>query len=142
MFKEIKIMKKTLRYLLILIGLVSILSLGAQGLAKMPTASFRSTSTMVGSGSSLPLAANSDVMVTGSTIGSYAPAQISKPRREVGGGDDGWADDDVTPGQGDVAPELPGDLVPIGDVFWPLALFALAFAFVKWKRKRSNHSAN
>lgn len=130
---------KALRYLLIILGMVSVLSVQAQGVAQMQTTPFRSTSTMVGSGSTLPVAAHSGVRVTGATVGTYADASYasrsSRPRR-VGEGE-GFADGDVTPGQGDSGdPGLPGDIVPIGDAVLPLMLMALAFGAVVAVRRR------
>ena len=133
---------KKIKYLLIILGLASFLSVQAQGIAQMPTTPFRSTSTMVGSGSTLPAAANTGVRVTGATVGTYADASYasrsSRPRRGSIGDGGGFADGDDTPGQGDNnPPELPGDLVPIGDAVLPLMLMAMLFAGgVYWRRRR------
>ena len=54
--KELKIMK-ALRYLLIVMGLMSVLSISAQALAQQPEVYMQSTSGMVYSGSQLPSAA-------------------------------------------------------------------------------------
>ena len=137
-FKEIKIMrnevnrahkaKTTLRYLLILIGLVSVLSVQAQGIAQMPTTPFRSTSTMVGSGSTLPVAAHTGVRVTGTKVGTYADAsyasQSSRPRR-IGGNTEGGSGDREDPYKD-----------PIGDAMLPLMLMAMLFAGVIAVRKK------
>ena len=132
---------KKIKYLLIILGMASFLSVQAQGIAQMPTTPFRSTSTMVGSGSTLPVAAHTGVRVTGATVGTYADASYasrsSRPRRVES---DGFADGDNTSGQGDSgAPDLPGDLVPIGDAVLPLLLMAMLFAGgVYWRRKRAD----
>ena len=141
MFKEIKNMK-ALRYLLIVIAMVSVLGVKAQTLAQMPKAQMKSTSGMVYSGSTLPQAAVQGTYVTGTTIGTYNPSNASGPHRAKKE-DDGWADEDPTEGQGDVTPpELPGDLVPIGDAAWPLALLACVYmcarAFLRRKRACGN----
>ena len=62
MFKVLKIMK-TLRYLLIVVAMVSVLGVYAQGLAQEPQAQMTSTSGLVYSGSNLPQAA-----ATGTTL--------------------------------------------------------------------------
>lgn len=123
---------KKIKYLLIILGLASFLSVQAQGLAQMPSSSFRSTSTMVGSGSTLPAAANTGVRVTGPKVGTYSSASYaahsSRPRRV--GEDDGTENEDENPNIGD-----PG--IPIGDAVWPLMVMAMLFAGgVYWRRKR------
>ena len=128
--KELKIMK-ALRYLLIVMGLMSVLSISAQALAQQPEVYMQSTSGMVYSGSQLPSAAAQGTYVTGTTIGTYNPANVNGPHRakkedNPGGG--------FNPGGGEPGP---GDNSepwedPLGDAVWPLALLALAFAFGKW----------
>lgn len=111
-----KIMK-ALRYLLIVMSLVSVLSISAQTLTQLPEAQMYSTSVMMSSGSTLPQAAVEGV----STVGSANEHEqiITGPRR-------------VRPGDNsDPNPD------PIGDAGWPLALCALAFAFGKWVAKRT-----
>lgn len=116
--KELKIMK-TLRYLLIVIGLVSVLSIGAQTLAQKPEVKMTSTSTMVGSGSCLPQAAATGVYTTYETQKSNVHKSPG-PRRALDG------DDDVTVPDDNVDP----DATPIGDA-WPLALLACAYALMR-----------
>ncbi len=121
--KELKIMK-ALRYLLIVMGLMSVLSISAQALAQEPQAQMQSTSIIAGSGSQLPSAAVDGAVLTGTTVGTYTPADAGKtsgPNRARRGLDDG--DDDIDP---------QGQPFPLGDAVWPLALLALAFAFGKW----------
>ena len=123
---------KKIKYLLIILGMASFLSVQAQGIAQLPTTPFRSTSTMVGSGSTLPVAANTGVRVTGATVGTYADASYaahsSRPRRVEGSG---TADDDD--------PDSPGEPAPIGDAVLPLMLMAMLFAGgVYWRRKRAD----
>ena len=114
---------KTLRYLLIMIGLVSVLSLGAQDLAKQPTPEMRSTSAMVSSGSALPQAA-----VTGTkTTYDTRLGRTGNARKTVGG--DGFEDEDE--------PDVPSEPFPMGDAMLPLALCALAYLLWRVARKRT-----
>jgi len=134
--KELKIMK-ALRYLLIVMGLMSVLSISAQALAQEPQAQMQSTSIMAGSGSQLPSAAAQGTYVTGTTIGTYNPANVNGPHRakkedNPGGG--------FNPGGGEPGP---GDNSepwedPLGDVMWPLLALAAAYALLRvYRRKRS-----
>lgn len=123
---------KTLRYLLIVMGLMSVLSISAQALAQQPQAQMHTTSIMAGSGSQLPSAAVQGTYVTGSIPGTYTPANASGPHRAKRG-----ADED----EGDTPPSDPHGPMedPIGDAGWPLALLALAYVCVRafLKRKRA-----
>ena len=134
--KELKIMK-ALRYLLIVMGLMSVLSISAQALAQEPQAQMQSTSIMAGSGSQLPSAAAQGTYVTGTTIGTYNPANVNGPHRakkedNPGGG--------FNPGGGEPGP---GDNSepwedPLGDVMWPLLALVAAYALLRvYRRKRS-----
>lgn len=126
---------KALRYLLIVMGLMSVLSISAQALAQQPQAQMQSTSIMAGSGSQLPSAAVQGTYVTGTTIGTYSPANVNGPHRakkedNPGGG--------FNPGGGEPGP---GDNTepwedPIGDAGWPLAMLAAAYALLRLWRKR------
>lgn len=124
---------KALRYLLIVMGLVSVLSVSAQTLAQQPETHMQSTSVMVSSGSALPQAAVTGVMVTGSEIGSYSPAKSSKPKREVGGGGSTADDED---------PDGPEEPFPVGDAMWPLMVCALAYLIIRVGRKRTREVVN
>jgi hypothetical protein len=119
---------KALRYLLMVVAMVSVLSVKAQSTAQLPEAQMQSTSAMVGSGSTLPQAATTGAYVTGSTVGTYSPAKIhpGQPRR-------GLDDDDE--GEGGSTPK-PGQPFPIGDAVWPLALLACAYLIVRVVRAR------
>ena len=116
MFKEVENMK-ALRYLLMVIAMVSVLSIKAQGTDQLPEVQMQSTSVMVGSGSALPQAA-----VTGVVTTDEAPARanIGQPRRErPGDWDDPYKD-------------------PIGDAVWPLMALAAVYAVLRvYRRKRS-----
>ena len=120
-----KIMK-ALRYLLIVAGLVSVLSVYAQTLAQQPEVKMQSTSVMMTSGSTLPQAAVTGAYVTGSTPETYSITKPGRPRR--GGENDGFEDEDD--------PENPGEPFPIGDAGWPLALCACAYLIWRATRKR------
>ena len=125
---------KKIKYLLIILGMASFLSVQAQGIAQMPTTPFRSTSTMVGSGSTLPVAAHSGVRVTGATVGTYADASYaprsSRPRRV--GENEGTENEDENTHIGD-----PG--LPIGDAVLPLMLMLGAYGvLVYFRRKRAD----
>ena len=123
--KELKIMKKTLRYLLIVMGLMSVLSISAQALAQEPQAQMQSTSVMPSVGSTLPSAAATGAVITGSTPGSYTPASISNgPRRAKKEGD--WEDDDW----GDTGDPYP---TPLGDAVWLLILAAAVYGVYRRK---------
>lgn len=120
---------KALRYLLIVIAMVSFLGANAQGLAQRPEVKMQSTSGMVGSGSQLPSAAAQGTYVTGSIPGTYTPANAaSGPARAKRGGDEG----DTPPSD----PQGPME-DPIGDAGWPLAMLAVAYALLRvYKRER------
>ena len=121
---------KALRYLLIVMSLVSVLSVKAQNTAQLPQVQMQSTSVMVGSGSTLPQAATTGAYVTGSTVGTYSPAKIhpGNVRRDVGGGEGEWEDEDD--------PDNPGEPNPIGDAVWPLMVLACAYLIIRVVRPR------
>ena len=121
---------KALRYLLMVVAMVSVLSVKAQSTTQLPQARMQSTSVMVGSGSALPQAATTGAYVTGSTVGTYSPAKIhpGNVRRDVGGGGS-TADDEE--------PDGPGEPFPIGDAVWPLMVLACAYLIIRVWRKRS-----
>ena len=131
---------KTMRYLLSLIAVLSVLSLSAatfgtpyqapkrrpvyitQTGTPMPTATMSSMdAAMMSSGSTLPMAA-----VTGTTTANdYAPAGPNRAKKE-----DEWED------EGD--PDNPGEPFPLGDAALPLFLLACLYmcarAFLRRKR--------
>ena len=137
---------KTLRYLLIVIGIMSVASVAAATYGKMyqpqrqvsqptrtyaamPTASMSSTGSMMNSGSGLPMAAVSGT----TTANEYAAARIgSRPRRIVGDGDGG--DSGTGYEEGDETQETKEPGTPIGDAVLPLMLMAIGY--VVWKRRR------
>ena len=125
---------KALRYLLMVVAMVSVLSVRAQSTAQLPEAQMQSTSAMVGSGSTLPQAATTGAYVTGSTVGSYSPARMQSGR--PGSIRRGTSDEDG----GDTPPSDPQgpNENPIGDAVWPLLALAAAYAVLRvYRRKRS-----
>jgi len=116
---------KTMKQLLIVIGLVSLLNLLAQDIYAMPEAHMYSTSTMVGSGTSLPQAA-----VTGTSTTYDQSHTPSGPRRIIDEEDekdkenDGWKD--------------PG--LPIGDALLPLLLLAAGYAIYTRRKNKQDPS--
>ena len=121
--KELKIMK-TLRYLLMVVAMVSVLSVKAQSTAQLPEVQMQSTSVMVGSGSALPQAATTGAVLTGETPGTYSAAgHHGHIRRGLDEGDDEGT-------------KKPGQPFPLGDAALPLALLALAYAGVRVFRKK------
>ena len=119
-------MEKTLRYLLIVIAAMAVLSVSAQSMAQQPQAEFHSTSSMVTSGSTLPQAAQSGAYTTYDTeLGTRA----NKPgiRR------DDWEDDPD--------PDNPGEPAPIGDGMWALLFCAAVFSgVIAFRRKRQQRN--
>ena len=118
---EFKIMK-ALRYLLMVVAMVSVLSVTAQSTAQLPQVQMQSTSVMVSSGSTLPQAAATGTVLTSETPGSYSQIRLhgSQPRRSrPGDNEDPYKD-------------------PVGDAVWPLLALAAAYAVLRvYRRKRS-----
>ena len=128
MFKEVENMK-ALRYLLMVVAMVSVLSVKAQSTAQLPEVQMQSTSVMVGSGSALPQAATTGTVLTGETPGTYSAAgHHGHIRRGIDGDDEnekpsGWDDPYKD---------------PIGDAVWPLMALASVYAVLRvYRRKRS-----
>ena len=129
--------KTTLRYLLMMVAVLSVLGLSAQTpkygrtynpqhkqavytsvQAQAPQATMSSTSsTWVSSGSTLPQAAVTGTTTTYDTGGK--PGSIRRSKMD----DDDWEDDPT--------PEPPSEPAPIGDGLWALMVLAGAFAFVR-----------
>ena len=133
--------KTTLRYLLSLVAILSVVSVSAatfgttyqrqrrgiqyaQLSTPMPTLAMSSTgSVMMQSGSTLPMAA-----VSGTTMANdNAPGGPRRAKRDVGGG--GTTDDDEDPDE-------PGEPMPIGDAAVPMMLMAMLFAGVIYTRRK------
>lgn len=116
---------KTLRYLLValVIALASVSALAQFGQPVDTEYHFRSTSSFGGSGSTLPIAAQSGVVVGQTAPGDDSPSTTisSRPRR-VG--------DNDSPGS------EPGQEFPIGDGMWALLFLAMTYvAFGKLRRR-------
>lgn len=108
--ETMKIMK-AMKFLLIVLGLASVLSISAQTFAEQPTVQMHSTSAMMGSGSELPQAALTGTYTTYSS-GSGSSFSPRGPQRSLENGDeedkpDGW--------------DEPFD-EPLGDTPWALML--------------------
>lgn len=119
---------KTIKQLLIVIGLVSALTICAQTMAQQPQMQMQSTSIMMGSGSHLPQAAIEGVTTT------YTPSASnisSGPHRAAAKEDD----EEDTPPQDPPGPNED----PIGDAILPLALLAAAYVLFLARKK---HAAN
>ena len=128
MFKEVENMK-ALRYLLMVVAMVSVLSVKAQSTAQLPEVQMQSTSVMVSSGSALPQAAVTGTYMAGETPGTYSAAgHHGHIRRGIDGDDEnekpsGWDDPYKD---------------PIGDALWPLLVLASVYALLRvYRRKRS-----
>ena len=118
---------KTLRYLLMVMAMVSVLGVYAQGTAQFPEATMQSTSTMVGTGSTLPQAAVTGTTVAGETPAAYAPAGHAGHIRKIGGGNTEGGPEDREDPYAD----------PLGDAALPLALLACAYLIVRVARRRA-----
>ena len=114
-----KIMK-AMKFLLIVLGLASVLSLSAQTFAEQPVVEMHSTSAMIGSGSELPQAAVTGTYTTYSSGPSYAPRG---PQRS--------AENDDTP------PDDPNGPMeePLGDTPWVLMALLVA-GYAVWVGKK------
>ena len=122
---------KALRYLLIMmmVSVASMVFATAQNLAQQPKAEMHSTSGMVYSGSTLPSAAADGTVLTGTTIGTYSPAETTSsngPHKAK----QGWGGE----GEPGDRPEPYED--PLGDAAIPLALLACAYVLARAFLKR------
>ena len=128
---------KTLRYMLIAVALLSVMSASAHMFDKQwgqkPVMEMRSTSTMAYSGSTLPQAA-----ATGVTLATVADVETSTSTRPYHPGhirrgiDD---DDENEKPEGWVDPYKD----PLGDVLWPLMMMAMAYVvYLKSRKKKEN----
>lgn len=111
-------MKTTLRYLLIVVAMVSVLGVYAQNTAKLPDSKMQSTSVMIGSGTALPFAAAEGTYVTGSTLGTYSPAGERSVHIRKGL-------------DGDEDKPKPGQPFPLGDGLWVLMALASVYALMR-----------
>ena len=109
---------KAMKFILIVLGLASVLSLSAQVFAEQPSMQMHSTSTMMGSGSELPQAAVTGTYTTySSSSGSSSGYVPTGPQRGADTGDTNPDD-----------PHGPNEY-PLGDTPWLLMLLlALGYA--------------
>ena len=133
---------KTLKYILSVIAILSVVSVSAATFGTpyrpqqrkasysavqvgMPQATMSSTSTMMYSGSSLPMAAATGI----TTSANYNPAQApgTRPRR-VGENDEFEDETD---------PDVPVNPFPVGDAILPMMLLVAAYgAFLALRRRK------
>ena len=121
-----KIMK-AMKFLLIVLGLASVLSISAQTFAEQPVVQMHSTSTMMGSGSELPQAAVTGTYTTySSSSGSSSGYMPTGPQRGAETGDTNPDD-----------PDGPME-EPLGDTPWVLmALLVAGYAIYIARRQRA-----
>lgn len=121
-FNDMETMKimKTMKFLLIVLGLASVLSISAQTFVEQPVVQMHSTSTMMGSGSELPQAAVTGVSTTYTSDGvgaSYIPTGPQRSGENRPGDNEEPFDD------------------PVGDTPWLLMLLlALGYALREGKK--------
>ena len=123
---------RIMRYLLITFAVMMIslmaVSAKAQTVAQPPQPEFRSTSSMVWSGSTLPQAAQTGAYTTYDTDASgkrYGKAGINRAGGSTGGSTEGGPDDREDP-YGD----------PIGEGMWILVALAACYAaFAAWRKR-------
>ena len=106
---------KAIKQLLIAIGLISVLTISAQTITEYPAPQMHSTSTMVGSGSTLPNAASSGFISADDNLNSSSFNTPSGPRRAKEEGDDTPPD-----------PNGPNEN-PLGDAILPMMLLAVVY---------------
>ena len=117
---------KALRCLLATFAVLTVISVSAQSLAQDPSVQFQSTSSMVGSGSTLPQAAQTGAYTT---YDIDYPGAMGKPGiKRIGGSGSGT--------EGNEAEEStdPSE-TPIGDGVWVLLAFAAGYAVYCIRRK-------
>ena len=120
---------KTMKQLLIVIGLISVLTISAQTITEYPVAQMHSTSTMVGSGSTLPNAASSGFISADDNLNSSSNNTPRGPRRAK-------EEDDTPPAD----PNGPNEN-PLGDAVLPLLLLAAGYAIYTWRKKNKKSAS-
>ena len=124
---------KTLRYLLITFAVMMVVNVQAaqakaQSLAQQPTTEFHSTSTMVGSGTTLPMAVESGAYTT-YDVNASGTRSNKAGIRTVSGGQTGGGPDEREDPYGN----------PIGDGVWAMMMAAAVYGvwcMVYRRRKR------
>ena len=137
-----KTMKQNLAIIaIIVVAAVMALPAAAQqfntfGGAVAPQASFQSTSTMRGSGSSY--SSNPMINRNGTAVYNGAAASYGPHRMKKDDGDPFAEDDDIN--QTTQNPQQPG--TPIGDAVLPLMLCALAYLIFRTRKRAKGERAN
>ena len=134
---------KTLKYIMSVIAILSVVSVSAATFGTpyrpqqrkasysavqvgMPQATMSSTSTMMYSGSSLPMAAATGI----TTSANYNPAQAPGTRPRRVGENDGFDEEDDDP-------DVPVNPFPVGDAVLPMMLLIAAYAaFLALRRRK------
>ena len=113
---------KTIKQLLIVIGLVSALTICAHTMVEQPQLQMQSTSIMMGSGSHLPQAAIAGVTTTYTPGASNVPSGPHRAKEE-----------------GDTPPSDPNGPMedPIGDAVLPLLLLVVGYVAIVTRKKRT-----
>lgn len=145
---------KALRYLLIVLGMMSVVAMNAQKYGKpyrpqytqrqtvtyttpmqVQQMGMHSTSVLSGSGSTLPQAAVTGTYTADEMYSSYSPARLGGPRR-VDSNDDGFEDEED--------PDLPDVPFPLGDAVLPLMALAIVYGVwcMVYRRKRRVQALN
>ena len=118
---------KTMKQLLIVIGLISVLTISAQTITEYPVVQMHSTSTMVGSGSTLPNAASSGFISADDNLNSSSNNTPRGPRRVI---DEDDKEEEKPEGWKDPMED------PLGDAVIPLLLLAVGYS-IYLRRKNS-----
>ena len=109
---------KAIKQLLIAIGLISVLTISAQTITEYPVAQMHSTSTMVGSGSTLPNAASSGFISADDNLNSSSNNTPRGPRRVI---DEDDKEEEKPEGWQDPMED------PLGDAVLPMMLLAVVY---------------
>lgn len=116
-----------MKQLLIVIGLISVLTISAQTITEYPVVQMHSTSTMVGSGSTLPNAASSGFISADDNLNSSSNNTPRGPRRVI---DEDDKEEEKPEGWKDPMED------PLGDAVIPLLLLAVGYS-IYLRRKNS-----
>lgn len=120
---------KALRYLLMVIAMVSWMGISAQTLAQHPIVEMRSTSVMAGSGSNLPMAAQCGVTMAYAPTATPTTYNAPSGPRKIGGNTSGGSGGREDPYE-----------TPLGDGAWPMAILACAYLILRAARRRTRES--
>ena len=146
---ELTIMKTTLRYLLIAIAILGVLSVNAQThqYGATHTTSHEQATYTVQVNPQMPAATmdyrHSNYMTSGSTLPQAAIEGPTTTYDEGGTGKHGHIRRGLDPedeGEGGETPK-PGQAFPIGDAALPLALLACAYLIIRVRRAKGDRTA-